>query len=498
MARQGIFTGFTPNDGLGDSLALGATKVNQNFTEIYTTFGDGTNLSANAGSAGTWTKAGNSGIYTSKNVGIGTTSPGTTLDVAGTLASSGITQLGTSGSNVLLTSASAGNVGIGSSSPSEKLQINNGRLRFLESGQRQYNIGIVSGTSDFAITDATFSSERMRITGIGRVGINAAAPRCTLEIGDDDTWAVPYSRADNWLMSSWYYFHNIGDNPHHMGGLGSAVYWASGNSALSGSNNWNQSLLTNEAWRFSLLTTKNIVCLGNYIVLASDKRIKENIIEVPDDLALKKLRDISCCYYEYKDKKERSDARTIGFIAQQVKEHLPMAISYVKNIIPNEMRVLKNPQWSTLTDASGNTIYKLTIPDLEDTSGNTKYRFYVTNDLSGVEIRKIEIFSLEDDANGFIFDQSWNNVFCYGKEVDDFHTLDKNKLYTINFSATQEIDKIQQAEKTKLLEQTSKLLEQTSKLDSAETEITTLKDKVTSLETTIADLVSRLTALETA
>ena len=55
MARQGIFTGFTPNDGL-EILALGASKVNANFSEIYTTFGDGTNLSANAGSAGTWTK----------------------------------------------------------------------------------------------------------------------------------------------------------------------------------------------------------------------------------------------------------------------------------------------------------------------------------------------------------------------------------------------------------------------------------------------------------
>ena len=91
MARQGIFTGFTPNDGLGDSLALGATKVNQNFTEIYTTFGDGTNLSANAGSAGTWTKAGNSGIYTSKNVGIGTTDPSAALFVSGNVQLTGIT-----------------------------------------------------------------------------------------------------------------------------------------------------------------------------------------------------------------------------------------------------------------------------------------------------------------------------------------------------------------------------------------------------------------------
>jgi len=91
MARQGIFTGFTPNDGLGDSLALGATKVNQNFTEIYTTFGDGNNLSVNAGSAGTWTKAGNSGIYTSKNVGIGTTDPSAALFVSGNVQLTGIT-----------------------------------------------------------------------------------------------------------------------------------------------------------------------------------------------------------------------------------------------------------------------------------------------------------------------------------------------------------------------------------------------------------------------
>ena len=91
MARQGIFTGFTPNDGLGDSLALGASKVNANFTEIYQTFGDGDNLSANAGSAGTWTKAGNTGIYTSKNVGIGTTLPTAALYVSGNAQLTGIT-----------------------------------------------------------------------------------------------------------------------------------------------------------------------------------------------------------------------------------------------------------------------------------------------------------------------------------------------------------------------------------------------------------------------
>jgi len=91
MARQGIFTGFTPNDGLGDSLASGAVKVNANFSEIYQTFGDGTNLSVNAGSAGTWTKAGNDGITTSKYVGIGTETPTSQFHVVGNSWMSGIT-----------------------------------------------------------------------------------------------------------------------------------------------------------------------------------------------------------------------------------------------------------------------------------------------------------------------------------------------------------------------------------------------------------------------
>lgn len=39
---------------------------------------------------------------------------------------------------------------------------------------------------------------------------------------------------------------------------------------------------------------------------------------------------------------------------------------------------------------------------------------------------------------------SWENIFLYGEEVNDFHTIDKQKLFTINFSATQEIDRIQQ------------------------------------------------------
>ena len=44
MAKQGISTGTSPNDGTGDSLLGGAVKVNSNFDEVYGKLGDGTSL----------------------------------------------------------------------------------------------------------------------------------------------------------------------------------------------------------------------------------------------------------------------------------------------------------------------------------------------------------------------------------------------------------------------------------------------------------------------
>ena len=116
----------------------------------------------------------------------------------------------------------------------------------------------------------------------------------------------------------------------------------------------------------------------------------------------------------------------MGFIAQQVNEHLPEAVSIQTGYIPNEMRNL-DVSWNGLDMSS----------DLQNVSG-IKYRFYVSNDISDNE-KMVELVG--DENNCFTFEEKWENVFCYGKEVDDFHILDKQKLFAINFSATQELDR---------------------------------------------------------
>ena len=208
---------------------------------------------------------------------------------------------------------------------------------------------------------------------------------------------------------------------------------------------------------------------ARYCLVGSDRRIKTNIIDVSDNQALSLLRNIPCRYYEYKDKVSRGIDNTIGFIAQEVREHLPMAVDLQREIIPNEYRTLTDISWNNTT------LYT----DLSDCSG-VKYRFYVSNDLSGNGETMKEVMGNAD--NSFTFDQSYNNVFCYGREVDDFHTLDKQKLFALNFSATQELDRIIQSQQTTLEEQQNeiehlKLVNQdiNTQLNAALTELQTIK-----------------------
>ena len=158
----------------------------------------------------------------------------------------------------------------------------------------------------------------------------------------------------------------------------------------------------------------------------SDERIKKNIVDISDNLAYDMVKKIPCRYYQYRDALNKGTEYTIGFIAQEVKELLPMAVdTNTTAFIPNEYRNLENISWN-------NTIL---TSDLVDVSG-IEYKFMVCNVLGEEET---ELHVVGNSDNTFTFEEKWNNVFCYGKQVDDFHTLEKNKLFALNFSATQEI-----------------------------------------------------------
>ena len=307
------------------------------------------------------------------------------------------------------------------------------------------------GSSTF--TNIGPSYTRMFINHYGRVGIGTTTPSYPLDVfGYSGSPSVSYS----------YVF----------------VYAYSGTSGGG-------SLAVSGRFQYYIFTPG--------LLNSSDKRIKENIREVDDGLALKQLRELPCVYYDYIDKKQKGEQSTIGFIAQDVMKVMPMAVSLQKDFIPNEMRKLENISWETITDISGDDKYKLTINDL-DISGNTKFRFFCSNE--DLIEKQFEIENLENELKSFIFEEKWENVFLYGKEVDDFHTIDKQKIFAMAFSATQEIDRIQQNEKIKLATTEAKLEEQTTKLEEQTTNLTTAEAKITTLEEENTTLKARLDAIE--
>lgn len=84
MSKLTINIGSLPNDGSGDTLRDGASKINSNFNELYSSLGDGSSLVVGLGKTVISFSSGLS------NVGIGSSLPGSKLDVSGDVYISGV------------------------------------------------------------------------------------------------------------------------------------------------------------------------------------------------------------------------------------------------------------------------------------------------------------------------------------------------------------------------------------------------------------------------
>jgi hypothetical protein len=181
------------------------------------------------------------------------------------------------------------------------------------------------------------------------------------------------------------------------------------------------------------------VIAGAFIAY-SDSRIKENIEDIQDDIALQRLRLIQPKTYTYKDFISKGTDIVYGFIAQQVREVLPYATNTLKNYIPDIYKIGDRvDDIVTLRDSTFS---------FSESSGNVRFIQknppHVIVPVNFISSNQLQIL---DTSN---IDLTESEIFVYGREVEDFHSLNKDAIFTVNVAATQELDRQLQAAKVQI------------------------------------------------
>lgn len=198
MAFQGINTGTAPNDGTGDTLLEGTLKINANFQDIYTIFGDGSNLVSFVSYATTAGYSTNCGVastagyattsrYVAGNIDINTSGVITstyadvgkiTIQQPGAITDGPI-EVGFAATMFRI--RSDGMVGIGTSLPKSQLEV----ASFSNERPTIWSIARGNGhglrVSDINITP----SKSFVVTKDSYVGVGSTAPRSRLDVRGD-------------------------------------------------------------------------------------------------------------------------------------------------------------------------------------------------------------------------------------------------------------------------------------------------------------------------
>ena len=175
---------------------------------------------------------------------------------------------------------------------------------------------------------------------------------------------------------------------------------------------------------------------------SSDIRIKKEILDINDDSALQMILAIEPKTYKYIDD-EIEVARVYGFIGQQLRSVIPEATEIQIGLLPNIMKNAVCDKNKVYLDLTGYT----DVPLNDDT-----LRVNINYNNSGDNYKIIEVnkdyFVIDKELyyetidNGNPIKTPLTNVFVRGYEVNDFHKIKKDYVFTLNVCATQELHRL--------------------------------------------------------
>jgi hypothetical protein len=202
--------------------------------------------------------------------------------------------------------------------------------------------------------------------------------------------------------------------------------------------------------RLSIQENGNVVIGGNVNVGSltnpSDIRIKKDIEDINDATALNKILLIQPITYNYIDvERNKGFGKVYGFIAQQIREVIPEAVPIIQYIIPNIYK-------SCLINNKREVYHS--IPSNIPIDTEVKIR--------GSDYKIKEIYE-----DYFVIDKDieTDEAFVFGYNVDDFHTLDKTYIFTLNVCATQELHRRIEAQSLLIKSQDDRIKDLETKME---------------------------------
>ena len=154
--------------------------------------------------------------------------------------------------------------------------------------------------------------------------------------------------------------------------------------------------------------------------ITSDRRVKKEIQVSDGSEDLQTLMGIEISDYRYIDELTHGSAKNKKVIAQQVESVYPQAVSKNSGVMPDVYKkALVRGGWVELeTDLKVGEKVELVYP----------------NDRSLVEVLEVKPGAFRPNVAG-----ASDEVFVYGRQVEDFRQVDYDAIAMLNVSATQEL-----------------------------------------------------------
>jgi hypothetical protein len=404
---------------------------------------------------GVWTASGGNVSRPTGNVGIGK-QPVVALDVVGSIAATGnITAAGAlTGSSISTTGPFAATT----------ITANNGMAiagtNVLQFGAgvpgREFSAGQIgyqthSGNSlDFVGAGTTSANRRIKMWGeggiefVGRVGIGTATPAVPLDV----IGATSLTMTDNGYQSGTGFWGGANNGTWFLtgsdsvNGAGPEVYGMSGSYNVSNDANVVAPVgIRADGW---IVSAKGIV-------VYSDRRIKRDLHASVTGKDLAAIQQLKVTDYRMVDPADDGKAWRKGFIAQEVEKVIPGAVTRSTEYVPDIFSAATALQWH-----AGVNQLSLTLGKDHELKAGDRVRLHVDGSRLDLKVREVP------SARSFVVEnceRAPEKVLVYGKQVNDFRTVDYDRIFTTSVGALQELKKEKDAE-VKILEEENAALKQ--------------------------------------